>query len=139
MNLPILLQHLILASVVALTACSSEVPPDATLTPAVAGGVLKVEAWAGHTCRVRIRGASVENWVKQSGILPRTTLAPVVVQACTGKLPYLSSVSDRHPTGAAVWEASSGPGSAAPIAAYLVVVTSIGADEALLELQALGR
>lgn len=103
--------------------------------PVVAGDrevSLSVDAWhadASLPCRVRIRGEGVSNYVRADGNMPRGSLAPTVVQACTGKNPYLSSTSG------GVWEASAGPESAAPLTIFHVKVNSVSEGQALLELR----
>ena len=127
-----------------LTACNDEPAPDFRGSTPVAYGnrtvSLSVEAWrdnGSQPCRVLIRGAEVTNWVKPTGILPRMTLAPAVVLACTGRSPYLSSVSGEGEGGVAEWEESSGPESGAPLSVYQVRVSSLTADQAHLELRVL--
>jgi hypothetical protein len=131
-------------AIASLTACSDEPAPDFTASTPVASGngtvYLSVEAWrddGSQPCRVLIRGPGVTNWVKPTGVLPRMSLAPVVVQACTGRSPYLSSVSDEAEGGGVEWEESSGPESAAPISVYQVRVSSLTADQARIELRVL--
>jgi len=127
-----------------LAACGSEPAPDFSSSVSVArvSGTadLRVNAWRGDgskPCRVSIQGAEVSNWVKPSGALPRMTLAPAVVQACTGQTPYLSSLSVEPDGSAALWEQSSGPDSATAIATYRVRVSSLSSHRADLELHVL--
>ena len=77
------------------------------------------------------------NWVKPNGVLPRMTLAPSVVHACTGRTPYLSSVSDEAEGGGVEWEESSGPESATALSVYQVRVVALSEDQAQLEFRVL--
>lgn len=120
-----------------LVACSEAEPaPDFRSNVPMAAGhrevSLSVDAWHADAllpCRVRIRGEGVSNYVRTDGNMPRGSLAPTVVQACTGKIPYLSSISG------GVWEASAGSESAAPLAVFQVKVNSVSEGQALLELR----
>lgn len=141
-NLP--LSAALVSAVAILTACNAEAPPDFRGSTLVTHGhqkvTLSIEAWrddGSQPCRVLIGGPEVTNWVKSTGVLPRMTLAPAVVEACTGRRSYLSSVSDEAAGGGVEWDESSGPDSAVPISVYQVRVSSLTADQARIELRVL--
>lgn len=131
------LQHALLATLASVAACTAEPPLDAAQRVPVAGGNLLVDLVGrpNGACDVRVRGNDVSNWVKANGVVSRPTLAPAIVQACTGRLPYLASVSGQGDDGATVWEESAGPDSGRTTAAYRVSVASLRSDEAILQLR----
>ena len=145
-NMPISKAHLlgaVLMCAALLPACSDAPVPDFRGQIPVSFGnqtvSLSLEAWRNdgrRPCSVLIRGPEVTNWVKASGVLPRMTLGPAVVLACTGHSPYLSSVSAGAENEAAEWQETSGPDSAAPLRVYQVRVSSLTSDQARLELRA---
>lgn len=134
----------LVSAVAILTACNAEAPPDFLGSTLVTHGhqkvPLSIEAWrddGSQPCRILIEGPEVTNWVKSTGVLPRMTLAPAVVEACTGRRPYISAVSGEAEGGVAEWEESSGPDSAVPLSVYQVRVSSLTADQARIELRVL--